>query len=90
MWWVYIAECNDGSYYCGITNNLPRRFKQHNTGRGAKYTRGRGPIELKIAVQVENKSNALRIEAQVKKKTKNKKIKFLLEKAGGGKVLTVI
>ena len=45
-YWVYILRCADGTLYTGITNDVPRRLAAHNSGRGAKYTRGRGPVEL--------------------------------------------
>ena len=46
-WCLYVVECADGSLYCGITNDLERRLKQHNDGKGAKYTRARRPVQLK-------------------------------------------
>ena len=46
MWTVYILQCRDGTLYTGITDNLPRRLAAHNGGKGAKYTRGRGPVVL--------------------------------------------
>ena len=48
-WTVYILSCADGTLYTGITNDLPRRLAQHEAGRGAKYTRGRGPFSLLYA-----------------------------------------
>lgn len=47
-WILYVLECRDGSYYCGITTDIERRLKQHNAGQGAKYTRGRGPVHLLV------------------------------------------
>ena len=43
---VYIVECSDGTYYTGYTTDVERRLEEHNDGRGAKYTRGRRPVEL--------------------------------------------
>ena len=45
-WFVYLARCADDTLYCGITNDLVERVIAHNCGKGAKYTRGRGPFEL--------------------------------------------
>ena len=45
-WWVYMLRCQDGTLYTGATCDIPRRLAAHNSGKGAKYTRGRGPVEL--------------------------------------------
>jgi len=45
-WIVYILQCADGTLYTGITNDLERRMAEHEAGRGAKYTKGRGPLQL--------------------------------------------
>jgi putative endonuclease len=66
-WFVYILLCSDGSYYCGATNNLAKRLKAHNDGKGAKYTRARRPVFLFKYVEVPNKSAALKLEAKIKK-----------------------
>ena len=77
MWYVYLLECSDGSYYCGITQKIYRRVAVHNSGKGAKYTRGRTPVKLIAHKAVETKSEALKLEYAVKKKRKDKKISFL-------------
>ncbi len=46
-WWVYVLECRDGTLYTGCTDDIPRRLEAHNAGRGAKYTRGRGPVTMR-------------------------------------------
>ena len=46
QWVLYVLRCKDGTLYCGITNNLPGRIAAHNRGKGARYTRGRGPVAL--------------------------------------------
>ena len=76
-WHVYLLECSDGSYYCGITTDLDRRIDEHNSGSGAKYTRGRCPVKLIASVSVGDRSAALKLEAATKKKRKNEKVKFL-------------
>lgn len=77
-WYVYIAECGDGTYYCGITTDVVRRFAQHNKGIGAKYTRGRAPIRCRVCVRVGLKSRALKLEYACKGQPKNKKMEYLL------------
>ena len=74
-WYVYMLRCGDGSLYTGITDDIAKRLSAHQAGKGAKYTRGRGPLELAYAQQVSDKSGALRREyalKQLKKKEKEK------------------
>jgi putative endonuclease len=78
-WVVYLIRCSDESLYCGITNNLKKRLATHNSGRGAKYTRSRRPIELVGATPEMTKSDALKLEYQVKQVPATKKI-FELKK----------
>lgn len=66
-WWVYLLECRDGTLYTGCTDNIPRRIALHNAGRGAKYTRGRGPVILRYQEEVPDRSAALRREAAIKR-----------------------
>ena len=47
MWYLYILQCGDGSLYTGITTDVEKRLEAHRSGKGAKYTRGRSPLELK-------------------------------------------
>jgi putative endonuclease len=75
-WFVYLLECSDGSYYTGITNDLERRVKQHNKGVGAKYTKGRGPVNLKCYLSTATKSEALKLEYKIKQLTKSEKLKY--------------
>jgi len=70
---LYILRCGDGSLYTGITNNLPRRLAAHRAGRGARYTRGRGPLTLVYTENLPDKSAALRREIQVKRLTRQQK-----------------
>lgn len=84
-WYVYILRCGDGSLYTGITDDVPRRLAAHRSGKGAKYTRGRGPLELVFTQQVEDKSAALRREAEIKKLRRGEKEKLI---AQGGFSLT--
>ena len=67
FWYVYILRCGDGTLYTGITDDIPRRLAAHRSGKGAKYTRGRGPLELVYQEQVPDKSAALCREIQIKR-----------------------
>ena len=75
-WFVYILECSDQSLYCGITNNLEKRINTHNSGKGAKYTRGRLPVILKKYFEVDSKSSALKLELKIKSLPKEKKLHY--------------
>ena len=66
-WYVYILECADGTLYTGMTNRLERRLAAHNAGKGAKYTKTRRPVRLRYFETLENRSQALRQEAAIKK-----------------------
>jgi len=66
QWVVYLVRCSDESLYCGITNDLKNRLIAHNSGRGAKYTRSRRPVELVGASSAMTKSDALKLEYRVK------------------------
>ena len=76
MYYVYLLECSDGSYYAGITNDLENRIKAHNNGTGAKYTRGRGPVKLLAQQSFDNRSEASKAENAIKKLPKNLKLGF--------------
>ena len=73
MCYVYILQCGDGSYYTGSTTDLERRIAAHNEGKGARYTRGRGPLRLVYWEERESWSEALRREAAIKKLTRAQK-----------------
>jgi putative endonuclease len=76
IWHVYIVECSDKTLYTGITNNLERRITQHNEGKGAKYTRGRGPVALIKSFTCSSKSEALKLEYKIKQLSKEEKLNF--------------
>lgn len=78
-WHVYILRCGDGTLYTGVTDDVERRLAAHRSGRGAKYTRGRGPLELVYQEQVTDKSAALRREYQIKQLTRQGKERLLRE-----------
>lgn len=64
--YVYLVECNDGSYYTGYTTDVERRIEEHNAGDGAKYTRGRRPVQLVHVESFETSSEALQREHEIK------------------------
>ena len=72
-WVVYVLECADKSLYTGITTNLERRLAEHAAGKGAKYTRGRGPFRLVYSETCAGRAEATRREAAIKLMAKAKK-----------------
>lgn len=74
---VYMLRCKDGSLYTGWTNDLEHRLEMHNSGRGAKYTRGRGPLELVYSEELPDKEVALRRECAIKKLRREQKLALL-------------
>lgn len=66
MYYLYILECDDGSLYTGITNDLERRFKQHMEGRGGHYTSSRKVLRIVYTEEYPHRSAALKREAQIK------------------------
>lgn len=74
MWFVYIVECSDGTLYTGITNDVKKRIGAHNNGTGAKYTRSRCPVVLKAYWEQPNRSEASKVEYQIKKLSRKKKL----------------
>lgn len=66
-WVCYLVHCADDTLYCGITNDLDARIKAHNTGEGAKYTRGRTPVRLVHVEPCADKSAALKRELKIKR-----------------------
>lgn len=75
--YFYVLKCRDDSYYAGYTNNLERRINMHNQGKGAKYTRGRIPVELIYHETFENQTLAMQAEYQFKQLTRKQKEKWM-------------
>lgn len=73
MHYTYMLECKDGTYYIGYTNDLEKRIKAHNAGKGAKYTKGRGPVKLVYYEEYEDKNTAMRREWEMKQLTRTQK-----------------
>lgn len=78
-WLLYILECKDGSLYTGITDDLERRIAAHRSGRGAKYTRGRGPLILRFVQECASRSDALKEEIRIKKLPRLQKIQLCID-----------
>ena len=80
--YTYLLTCADGSLYCGWTNNLERRVKTHNLGRGGKYTRSRRPVTLTYAEAFETRKEAMRREWEIKKLSREGKLRLIAESGG--------
>lgn len=76
---TYILRCSDGTLYTGWTNNLDKRLREHNAGRGARYTRGRRPVKLAYQETHATKQEAMQREARIKKMTRKEKEKLIEE-----------
>jgi putative endonuclease len=79
-WVVYLVRCSDNSLYCGISNDIKNRLIEHNSGKGARYTRSRRPVELVGMGPEMTKSEALKLEYRIKKLPADKKIEGLAGK----------
>ena len=73
LWKLYIIRCGDGTLYTGITTDVEKRLEAHRSGKGAKYTRGRAPLELVYREACGSHSDALKREAAVKKLRREEK-----------------
>lgn len=73
-WYLYILRCGDGSLYTGITTDVEKRLEAHRSGKGAKYTRGRGPLELVYRELCGTHSEALKRELRVKAMPREEKL----------------
>ena len=71
--YVYILECADGTYYTGYTTDVERRVAEHDAGEGAKYTRGRMPVELVHVEEFETRSAAMSREYEIKSLSRGRK-----------------
>ncbi|MBI1752442.1 MAG: GIY-YIG nuclease family protein [Acidobacteria bacterium] len=76
-WWLYLLRCGDGTLYCGIALDVEARLKQHREGKGAKYTRGRGPLEVVYREACPSRVAALRRERAVKRLPRTAKLRLL-------------
>ena len=77
MFFVYILQCSDNSFYTGYTNNIDKRLQAHNAGKASKYTRTRLPVKLIYVEELATKSEALKREKQIKSFPQTQKNSFL-------------
>ena len=81
MYHLYILKCSDNTLYTGITTNLSRRVKEHNSSKlGAKYTRGRQPVKLVYSKKFTNRSRASKKEMRIKKLSREEKLDLICGK----------
>lgn len=66
MWYVYVARCADATLYCGIARDVAERIAAHDAGTGARYTRGRGPLQVVLVRRCRDHGRALRLEYLIK------------------------
>lgn len=85
MNYTYMLQCGDGTYYTGWTNDLDRRLKAHNEGKGGKYTRSRRPVRLVYYEEHETKQEAMRREWEIKQMTRAGKEELLQKKMTGSR-----
>ena len=81
MYFVYMLHCADGTLYTGIATDVDRRVAEHNSGKGAKYTRSRLPVEAVYSEPQPDKSAALRREIAIKKLTRQQKLALVEQKS---------
>ena len=81
-WFVYILRCGDGSLYTGITDDISRRLAAHQSGKGAKYTRGRGPLTLLYAEEHPDRAAASRREYAIKHLKRSDKLRLIASHGG--------
>ena len=77
MNYTYIVKCSDGTFYTGWTNNLEKRIRDHNVGKGAKYTKSRRPVELVYYETFSQKEDAMRREYAIKQLNRAGKMKLI-------------
>lgn len=77
MYYIYILKCSDGTFYTGYTNNIEKRLEKHRKGTGAKYVRTRLPFDLVYKEEFESKIEACKREYEIKKWSREKKIRNL-------------
>jgi putative endonuclease len=82
-WYIYIIRCGDGSLYTGIARNVAQRLLAHEAGHGARYTRGRGPLELCAQYRCRTMSDALSLEYAIKQLPRTEKLALLEPRALG-------
>ena len=77
MWYTYLIGCEDKSIYTGMTNNLEERFRRHKSGKGGHYTMSHKPLKILYCEEFESKKDAMRREAEIKRWTREKKLRLI-------------
>lgn len=87
-WFTYLLRCADDALYCGVTNNVERRVAQHNSGKGAKYTRlfRKRPVELAMILRYDTKRDAYSAEYYVKQMSRAEKLDLISMDEAGAKM----
>ena len=80
-WYLYIIRCSDGTLYTGVAQDIAARLRAHAAGRGARYTRGRGPFELYAKRRCADKGAALSLEYAVKQLSRADKLRLSAPRA---------
>ncbi|MBS3796286.1 MULTISPECIES: GIY-YIG nuclease family protein [unclassified Pseudoalteromonas] len=78
-WWLYIVQTRYGHWYTGVSNNVAKRLQAHERGKGAKNLKGKGPLTLVFTMPVGTRSEACKLEIEVKKRSRAGKEKFVNE-----------
>ena len=89
-WHLYMIRCAKGTLYTGITTDVVRRFREHSAGKGARYLRGRGPLELVYQYPVQGRHEALKLEVRVKKLSRQRKEALIMGKWSMDEILNTI
>ncbi|HIQ89910.1 TPA: GIY-YIG nuclease family protein [Candidatus Galligastranaerophilus faecipullorum] len=76
-YYLYILQTTDNTLYCGIARDVQKRFQEHLSGKGAKYTRSHKPLKIVYTKEFENKSEALKEEIRIKKLSKKEKLRLI-------------
>jgi putative endonuclease len=84
-WFVYVARCADRTLYCGIAVDVTARIAAHDAGKGARYTRGRGPLEVMVTRRCRTQGDALRLEYAFKQLTRDGKERLVAEVQAGSR-----
>jgi putative endonuclease len=79
-WFVYVARCSDDTLYVGIARNVAARIAQHDAGRGARYTRGRGPLRVLVTRRCTSHGDALRLERAIKRLPRAEKLALVVSR----------
>ena len=81
-WFVYVIRCADGALYTGVSTDVQRRLAEHSAGKGAKYLRGKGPLEMVYSELIGSRSQALKVENGFRKLSKVNKERLIASKTG--------